>query len=209
MMILLRVEMPDRAGSLGKVASAIGAVGADIVGVRIVGRQDGRVVDDFICQLPPGAMVDKLASAFPARLDAKVLWLSHCTDQWDLITEAELVSQVAAESDDQHGIELIMEHLPMLFHCQWLAIGSVTEPRWLRQTEDAPELTPERLAALEPLDEVHTVDLADDWAPGWGETTVAVVPNGNGRLAIMGRRGGPQFLSAELRRLRGLVSLLS
>ena len=49
---LIRVSIPDRPGSLGAVASAMGTVGADIHAVEIVGREMGRVIDDFLVKLP-------------------------------------------------------------------------------------------------------------------------------------------------------------
>ncbi|MGI5951702.1 MAG: amino acid-binding protein [Brooklawnia sp.] len=206
-MILLRVQMPDQPGSLGKVATAIGSAGADIVSVRIVGRNhNGQVVDDFVCDLPPGILLDSVVSAFAPHLGAKVIWVSHCPDQWDLITESELVNQVLADSP--HAVDLLFEHLPMLFHCQWMILGCLDDLQQLWGTPHAPELAVDQLAELEPLDELHAVELPEDWAPGWGEVIAAVVPNANGGLAIMGRQGGPAFLEPELHRLQTLISLL-
>ncbi|HXX88756.1 MAG TPA: hypothetical protein VEI83_00870 [Acidimicrobiales bacterium] len=48
---LLRVEVPDRPGALGAVASRIGAVRADVIAVDIVGRAQGRAVDEFVVEL--------------------------------------------------------------------------------------------------------------------------------------------------------------
>ncbi|HEV2930725.1 MAG TPA: ACT domain-containing protein, partial [Propionibacteriaceae bacterium] len=49
---MMRVSLPDRPGSLGSVATAMGGVGADINAVEIVEKGDGTVVDDFIVDLP-------------------------------------------------------------------------------------------------------------------------------------------------------------
>jgi len=48
---LLRVDLPDRPGALGAVASRIGAVRGDVVAVDIVGRGRGRAVDEFVVEL--------------------------------------------------------------------------------------------------------------------------------------------------------------
>ena len=48
---LLRVELPDRPGALGAVASRIGAVRADVVAVDIIGRGQGRAVDEFVVEI--------------------------------------------------------------------------------------------------------------------------------------------------------------
>jgi len=48
---LVRVELPDRPGALGAVASRIGAVRADVTAVEIVERRQGSAVDEFIVEL--------------------------------------------------------------------------------------------------------------------------------------------------------------
>jgi len=48
---LVRVALADRPGALGAVASRIGAVRADVVGVEIVERAGGRAVDEFVVEL--------------------------------------------------------------------------------------------------------------------------------------------------------------
>lgn len=48
---LVRIELPDRPGALGAVASRIGAVRGDVVSIEIIRRRDGRAVDDFVVEL--------------------------------------------------------------------------------------------------------------------------------------------------------------
>ncbi len=43
--VLIRVWLPDRPGALGLVASRIGAVDGDIVGIDVLERGDGVAVD--------------------------------------------------------------------------------------------------------------------------------------------------------------------
>jgi hypothetical protein len=63
---LMRIALPDRPGSLGSVATAMGGVGADINAVEIVEKRvDGSVVDDFIVDLPPSQLRKPLSP--PAR----------------------------------------------------------------------------------------------------------------------------------------------
>ncbi len=44
---LIRVQLPDRPGALGAVASRIGAVGGDVVSIDILERGGGLVVDEL------------------------------------------------------------------------------------------------------------------------------------------------------------------
>ena len=48
---LLRVELPDRPGALGAVASRIGAVRGDLVVVEVVEHRQGKAVDEFVIEL--------------------------------------------------------------------------------------------------------------------------------------------------------------
>jgi len=54
---LIRVRVPDRPGALGLVASRIGAVKADIVGIEIVDRYDGIALDELAVVLPDASLV--------------------------------------------------------------------------------------------------------------------------------------------------------
>jgi hypothetical protein len=59
---LLRVELPDRPGALGAVASRIGAVRGDLVAVEVVEHRDGKAVDEFVIELADGDHLSLLLS---------------------------------------------------------------------------------------------------------------------------------------------------
>jgi hypothetical protein len=59
---LLRVELPDRPGALGAVASRIGAVRGDLVAVEVVEHRDGKAVDEFVVELADGEHLSLLLS---------------------------------------------------------------------------------------------------------------------------------------------------
>ena len=58
--VLVRVWLPDRPGALGLVASRIGAVEGDIVGIDVLEQGDGVAVDEFAVELRDGAALDLL-----------------------------------------------------------------------------------------------------------------------------------------------------
>ncbi len=66
---VMRVWLADRPGALGAVASRIGAVGGDVVGIDILERGDGRVIDELTIDLP-GEELIPLMLAKVAELDA-------------------------------------------------------------------------------------------------------------------------------------------
>ena len=52
MSYLLRLVVPDRPGTLGAVATALGSAGADIASLDVLERGDGFAVDDVVVDLP-------------------------------------------------------------------------------------------------------------------------------------------------------------
>ena len=59
---VVRVWVPDRPGALGAVASRIGAVRGDLVGIDILERGGGRAIDELIVDLPSDALVPLLVA---------------------------------------------------------------------------------------------------------------------------------------------------
>jgi hypothetical protein len=53
---VVRIWLPDRPGALGQVASRIGAVRGEIVGIEILERGAGRAVDELVVDLPDAAL---------------------------------------------------------------------------------------------------------------------------------------------------------
>ena len=60
---VLRVWLEDRPGSLASVAGQIGAFGGDVVGIDVLERGAGRVIDEFVVELPePDALAQIVTS---------------------------------------------------------------------------------------------------------------------------------------------------
>jgi hypothetical protein len=59
---VVRVWLPDRPGALGAVASRIGAVRGDLIGIEILERGAGRAIDELVVSLPGEGLVELLVS---------------------------------------------------------------------------------------------------------------------------------------------------
>jgi len=59
---VVRVWLPDRPGALGQVASRIGALRADVVGIDILERGGGQAVDELTVVLPQADLMDQLVA---------------------------------------------------------------------------------------------------------------------------------------------------
>lgn len=58
----MRVWLPDRPGALGAVASRIGAVRGDLVGIDILERGAGRAIDELVVDLPDQSLLGLLVA---------------------------------------------------------------------------------------------------------------------------------------------------
>jgi hypothetical protein len=203
----MRVSLPDRPGSLGAVASAMGKVGGDINAVEIVEKGDGVVVDDFIVDLPPNQMPETIVTACQTLDGVRVEWISRYPEGGGLQSDLEALERMA--SDPVHAAETLVSLCPVVFRSHWATLIEVTPegPRSTFSTTLAPDVTDEVAQTLAPFDVTHRVDLVSGWSPGWGDTTVVVTPLTQDRVIAIGRLGGPAFLDSEIARLHHLAAL--
>ena len=80
--LVVRVWLPDRPGALGLVASRIGAIGADIVGVDVLERSEHVAVDEFSVVISSMNLVKLLVREedsdwFNAKIAGHELWTSE------------------------------------------------------------------------------------------------------------------------------------
>jgi hypothetical protein len=194
-MLLLRVELPNVPGSLGRLATAIGSAGGDIEAIEIVEKGlDGTDVDDVLLDMVDGGMPDSVVSACNAVDGVRVLWISRYLAGGGLFPDLEVVESLT--QDPETAPDRLVEVLPVAFRCEWAA-------RVLRGADGF---------VVEHASEGAPVDI--DLKPGSGldrqvigDDLVAIAPAGHKRIVVLGRRGGPGFLDSELARLAHLVGL--
>jgi hypothetical protein len=205
---LMRVRLSDRPGSLGAVATATGRVGGDINAVEIVEKGDGVVIDDFIVDLPPGALPENIITACQALEGVRVEWISRYPEGGGLQSDLEALERMTA--DPAHAAETLVSLCPVVFRSHWATLLQVEDGsvRPIYSTTLAPDLTPEVAATFGPFDTTHRVDLPSGWSPGWGDTTLVVTPLTGDRAIVIGRLGGPSFLESEIARLHHLAALV-
>src|SRR5215218_9914914 len=119
MPFLLRVELPDVPGSLGRVATAIGMAGGDIEAIEIVEKRhaDGTAVDDVLLETAPNAMPDSIVSACNSLDGVKVLWISRYAAGGNLFLDLEMVESMT--QDPVKAVERLVDGLPTVFRVDW------------------------------------------------------------------------------------------
>lgn len=202
---MLRVKLPDRPGSLGRVATALGTASADINAVEVVDRGEGWAVDDFILMLPPDVKPDAVVAACVGIEDVEVLWVSYYPEAWTLEADIDVLNRML--DDPEQAERTLVDAATSVFHVSWaLAIDRVAGVVTHR-TERAPELEREHVKIFGDLAGARTLDLAADWLPGWGSVVAAIAPFRDQHSIVVARDGGPDFRRSEVARLRHLAAL--
>jgi hypothetical protein len=205
---LLRLIIPDRPGSLGTVATALGEVNADIHAIEIVEhrRENGTAVDDIVVDLPPGVLPDRLVSACNSVEGVEVIWFSRYGAGGGLHMDLEAVEQMT--SAPAEAVDILVEQAPAVLHADWAALldGTGSEVKVALETSATPEfgdVTGEWL----PLEKATTLVSPDDHK-GLAESVLVAAPlESDRRILVIGRRGGPEFLGSEVARLSYLANL--
>ena len=211
MSYVLRVVLPDRPGSLGAVASALGRVGADILAMDIVERSYENAVDDIVVDLPSGRQPDVLITAAETVPGVRVESVRPDPGVADRHHEWELVEAIAAEP--ARAIEALARMLPKVLRAGWAIIVRVDDDKVIHLLAGGggvPNLSGVT-AGWAPVDEAGVLDPEAYWVPeDWKTigTEMAVAPVGSPEIAvIVGRPGGPALRDSEVARLAHLAGL--
>ncbi|RLV47987.1 ACT domain-containing protein [Nocardioides mangrovicus] len=203
MSFLLRVALPDVPGSLGRLASAIGAAGGNIDAIEIVEhRGDGCAVDDVFLTLAPSVMPDSIVSACHQLDGVRVQWISRYTAGGNLFLDLEVVESMTQQPD--RALDLLLDALPAAFRVDWAAQLTRTGDRVdiVRRTPAAPERVPGDLGWPEDLGRGLRLPVPEEW----GDVLAAGCSLAKDTVVIA-RRGGPEILDSEIARLRHLCAL--
>ncbi|GLZ35442.1 amino acid-binding protein [Lentzea sp. NBRC 105346] len=209
---LIRVQLPDRPGTLGAVATALGAIGADILSVDVVERGAGVAIDDLVVELPSGRLPDTLITAAESIDGVEVDAVRPYAGILDTHRELELVEDIAEEP--QKGLEVFTEGVPKIIRAGWAVVvassgGGLTR---LSSSSAAPETRMVNPPWF-PLERATVLDGEEEWVPEpWRElgTELAATPLGKpDRVLVVGRPGGPMFRAAEVARLAHLAGIVA
>jgi hypothetical protein len=205
MSYLLRVELPDVPGSLGRLATALGTSGANIDAIEIVGRDvaAGTATDDVFIKPEPGVMPDSIVSACTSLDGVKVLWISRYAAGGNLFLDLEMVESMT--EDPAKAVERLVDGLPSVFRVDWGVHlrrdgdGATV----VHGTSAAPTEIPEKIVWPANLEKGQRIEVPETWS----ELVVAGSPLNADELVVVGRRGGPDFLDSEIARIAHLVAM--
>lgn len=220
MSFLLRVRVPDRPGSLGALATALGFAQADILSVDVVERGDGVAVDDLVVDLPRGALPDSLITAAELVDGVHVDSVRPYTGVLDTHRELELIDHVAATIGDR--LQVLVDGIPRVLRVGWATVvhrdGRGADrgvERGTYRVVGSPAAPETQLGEVPwwPLRAPAALDEHAGWVPrAWQDmdTTVAAAPLGGPDQALLiGRPGGPEFRPSEVARLGHMAGIVA
>ena len=213
MSYLLRLVVPDRPGTLGAVATALGTAGADIVSLDVLERGEGFAVDDVVVDLPPGRMADSLITAAQGVPGVQVESLRPFSGALDTHRELDLLDALA-HAPEGTAAKLLAAELPRVFSCGWAVVLGCAGSAWqvVAASEAAPAFEGLDLPWM-PLTSPRLMPSEAGWMPDrWREMAIEMMaaPYGGEACAVLlGRSGGPAFRRSELLRLAHLSGIAS
>lgn len=199
----VRVWLPDRPGALGAVASRIGAVRGDLVGIDILERGGGRAIDELIVQLPSDSLVELLVSEVSEVDGVDVEDIRRVGDALGdprldaLETAVDLVTQASVE----HLLSSLAGSSRRDFQSDWACVLDPGQGEQVASVGAAPPLP--WLQAFLAGSRASVAPAAGEAGPddvAWADLDVA------GLALLLGRQGRP-FRVRERRQLSALARI--
>ena len=195
---MVRVWMPDRPGALGQVASRIGAVGGDVVGIDILERGAGRAIDELVVQLPDAERLPLLLKelADVDGVDVEDVRPSSESLRDPRLAALETAAMLVGARSVAELLEVLVEHAHLDFVAGWAAVVDLDEPAVRAAVGSAP--TAAWLCAFVEgsRSSVTAADAEVSWAP---------LPSA-GLSLVIGRAGRP-LRARERRQVAALARI--
>lgn len=199
--LAVRAWLPDRPGALGSVASRIGAVGGDVVGIAILERGAGRAIDEILVELRSPDLVNLLVKEVNevdgVDVEEVRLLSDGSADPW--LDAVEAAAQLVGASDEDELLETLCDRAYRASGAAWAVIiglehaevivsrGAVPSAAWLAAFVEGSRASARSLGLM--TDDVN-------WVP---------LP-ATGTALVLGREGSA-FRSKERRHAAALARI--
>lgn len=137
---VLRVWLPNRPGALGAVASRIGAVKGDVVGIEILEIGDGLAVDELVVQLPDATLLDLLVDEV-RQVDGVQVEEVRSVGSGDhdpLGDSLEVVGRLVAATTQAELLTVVVVDVARSLQAAWLAVLDLATDQTLAAGDGAP-----------------------------------------------------------------------
>lgn len=126
--VVVRVWLPDRPGALGQVASRIGAVKGDLLGIEILEVGGGRAIDELVVALPDPTLVDLMVNEVHAIDGVSVEHVRRTEgDHTDGGLLALVLAAELAEAEPEARLAALVDCVERLTECEWVLVARGSE----------------------------------------------------------------------------------
>ena len=124
---VIRMWLPDRPGALGQVASRIGAVRGDVVGIDILERDGGQAVDELVVELPDDTLVDLLVNEVRQVDGVAVEEVRRVADALHdpRLDALEAAAQLVGATDADTLLSSVVVHARRVIGAEWVAVVDI------------------------------------------------------------------------------------
>lgn len=207
MLYAIRLSLPDRPGTLGALATALGGLGASIVTLQVVDREGPYAVDD-LCIEGQGATPEMLRETAERVRGVEVESVRRVGAEPSPLAPLALADRLARRIGDP--LQALVDELPDALSTAWALVYDLPDgSRVAAASDGAPAV---RLPEIPwaPLEGPRRLRHGD-WMPQrWrmARPELAAVPVGaDGLVLIAGRWPGMRYHPRELRALELLAGL--
>ena len=121
--VVVRVWMPDRPGALGQVASRIGAVRGDVLGIEILEQGADRVIDELTVALPDEGLIRLLTAEIDAVDGVSVEDVRTVeADRIDPNLAALAAGAAMAEAEPDERLDVLCRAVQRLVEADWAVV---------------------------------------------------------------------------------------
>lgn len=200
---VVRMWLPDRPGALGQVASRIGAVRGEIVGIDILERGGGRAIDELVVDLPDGALTELLVHEVQQVDGVAVEEVRPVVDALHdpRLDALETAAILVGASQRDELIEALVTHSRRVIGGQWAAVVALDDGEVLAEEGRLPPV-PWLMAFV--AGSQHSARVA---AGQSGTDDVVWAPLPGADLALVLGRDGTAYRARERRQAAALARI--
>jgi len=196
--------MPDRPGALGAVASRVGAVGGDVVGIDILERGAGRAIDELLVELPDPDRVDLLISEMQQVDGVDVEDIRPVAEALHdpRLDALETAAMLVGATSPTEAIDSLSMHALRTVGAAWSAVVALDGTAVVASHGDTPDLG--WLLAFVSGSQTS----ARVAGPGAGPDDVVWAPLPSANMALVLGRNGQAFRARERRQAAALARIV-
>lgn len=201
---VVRMWLPDRPGALGQVASRIGAVRGEIVGIEILERGAGRAIDELVVDLPDGSLLDLLVQEIQQVDGVDVEEVRPLVDAIHdpRLDALETAAILVGATDRDELLRAVVQHARRAVGAEWSAVVQLDDSAVLADEGTAP--SPEWLAAF--VEGSRSSARVASGATGPDDVVWSPLPSAG--LALVIGRSGTAYRARERRQVAALARIV-